>query len=239
MIVGIEVGGTFTDLVMADPAGGVTVHKLPSTPADPSIAAVDGLREILEMSNSPATAVGELLHGSTIAANALIQRRGARTALLTTRGFRDVLFIQRQDKSVVYDMFYRKPLPLISRAMAFEVRERMDAGGQVVEPLDVDHARALIDEVIEKEGVESVAVCLLHAYANAAHEQAIGAMISERYPHVRVSLSSNVAPEHREYERTSTTVIDAYIGPAVDAYLTRFGKRVGETGYAGTPLIMQ
>jgi N-methylhydantoinase A len=239
VIVGIEVGGTFTDLVMADPAGGVTVHKLPSTPADPSIAAADGLRAILEKTGQPATALSELLHGSTIAANALIQRRGARTALLTTRGFRDVLFIQRQDKTVVYDMFYRKPLPLISRAMVFEAHERMDARGNVVEPLDEARVQALIGDIIETEDVESIAVCLLHAYANPAHEQAIGAFVRERYPHVRVSLSSDVAPEHREYERTSTTVIDAYIGPAVDAYLTRFGKRAAEAGYAGTPLIMQ
>lgn len=239
MIVGIEVGGTFTDLVMADPSGGVAVHKLPSTPADPSVAAIEGLRELLEKTGKPATAIGELLHGSTIAANALIQRRGARTALLTTRGFRDVLFIQRQDKSVVYDMFYRKPQPLISRAMVFEVNERMDARGNVVEPLDEAQVRTLMRRIAEKEDVESIAVCLLQAYANPAHEQAVGALIGELHPHVRVSLSSDVAPEHREYERTSTTVIDAYIGPAVDAYLTRFGQRAAETGYAGTPLIMQ
>ncbi len=239
MIVGIEVGGTFTDFVMADPAGGVTVHKLPSTPADPSIAAIDGLRQLLDISGTPASAVTELLHGSTIAANALIQRRGARTALITTQGFRDVLFIQRQDKTVVYDMFYRKPVPLLSRAMVFETRERMDARGNIVEPLDESHLRTLVREIVEKEAVESIAVCLLHAYANPAHEEAIGALIAELYPEVRVSLSSAIAPEHREYERTSTVVIDAYIGPAVDAYLTRFGARAAETGYTGTPLIMQ
>jgi N-methylhydantoinase A len=239
VIVGIEVGGTFTDLVMADSSGGVTVHKLPSTPSDPSIAAVEGLHEILANACRSANAISELLHGSTIAANALIQRRGARTALLTTRGFRDVLFIQRQDKNVVYDMFYRKPVPLISRDMVFEIRERMDAGGNAVEPLDEAHARSLVEKLVEKNAVESIAVCLLHAYANPAHEQVIGALIAELHPHVRVSLSSDVAPEHREYERTSTTVIDAYIGPAVDAYLTRFGKRIAETGYPGTPLIMQ
>ena len=148
MIVGIEVGGTFTDLVMVDDTGRLSVHKLPSTPSDPSVAAVNGLREILEIANTPGSAVSELLHGSTIAANALIQRRGARTALITTRGFRDVLFIQRQDKTVVYDMFYRKAEPLISREMVYEVNERMDANGEVVAPLDLREAEVLIDELV-------------------------------------------------------------------------------------------
>jgi len=129
VIVGIEVGGTFTDLVMVDDAGRLSVHKLPSTPRDPSVAAVAGLREILEAANTSGDAVSELLHGSTIAANALIQRRGARTALITTRGFRDVLFIQRQDKTVVYDMFYQKAEPLLTRDLVHEVTERMGADG--------------------------------------------------------------------------------------------------------------
>ena len=127
MIVGIEVGGTFTDLVMANADGSLTVHKLPSTPSDPSVAAVDGLEALLKSTNSEAQGVAELLHGSTIAANALIQRRGAATVLLTTRGFRDVLFIQRQDKSTVYDMFYSKPEPLLTRDCIYEVEERLGA----------------------------------------------------------------------------------------------------------------
>ncbi len=239
MIVGIEVGGTFTDLVMVDDSGRLSVHKLPSTPSDPSVAAVDGLREILEAANTSGDAVSELLHGSTIAANALIQRRGARTALITTRGFRDVLFIQRQDKTVVYDMFYRKAEPLISRDMVFEAGERMAADGSVVAALHAGEAEALIDELVKTRDVESIAVCLLHAYANPAHERMIGEIIQRKYPQVRVSLSSEVAPEHREYERTSTVVIDAYIGPAVEKYLTKFGESVREVGFKGTPLIMQ
>ena len=239
MIVGIEVGGTFTDLVMVDDAGRLSVHKLPSTPSDPSVAAVTGLKEILEAADTTGAAVSELLHGSTIAANALIQRRGARTALITTQGFRDVLFIQRQDKTVVYDMFYQKAEPLISRDRVFEVGERMDADGTVVAALDPGAAEALIDELVGTHDIESIAVCLLHAYANPAHERTIGEIIQRKYPQVRVSLSSVVAPEHREYERTSTAVIDAYIGPAVEKYLTRFGESVREVGFGGTPLIMQ
>jgi len=239
MIVGIEVGGTFTDLVLVDENGGLTVHKVPSTPADPSIAAVSGMQEILAMTGCPATSVTELLHGSTIAANALIQRRGARMALITTLGFRDVLFIQRQDKSSVYDMFYQKPAPLIGRDAAFEIEERMDAQGCVVTPLSDDDIHRLVDEIANGFRAQSVAVCLLHAYANPAHEQRIAQTFAARHPDIRVSLSSVVSPEHREYERTSTTVIDTYIGPAVDRYLTRFGERVAELGCPGTPLIMQ
>ena len=239
MIVGIEVGGTFTDLVMADDDGNLTVHKLPSTPSDPSVAAVDGLEQLLELSNSEASAVDELLHGSTIAANALIQRRGARTILLTTKGFRDVLYIQRQDKTTVYDMFYRKPEPLLTRDKVLEVDERLDATGTVVTALDEKATAELIDRVIAEHTPDSIAVCLLHAYANPVHERLLGEIIAARHPDIRVSLSSDVAPEHREYERTSTAVIDAYIGPAVDQYLKRFGTRTAEVGVAGTPLIMQ
>lgn len=239
MIVGIEVGGTFTDLVMVDEEGRLKVHKLPSTPHDPSVAAVTGLREIIEAADVTGDAVSELLHGSTIAANALIQRRGARTALITTKGFRDVLFIQRQDKTVVYDMFYQKAEPLITRDRVFEVDERLGADGGVVAALDSTAAETLIDELIATHHIESIAVCLLHAYANPLHEQAIGEIIARKHPQVRVSLSSEVAPEHREYERTSTAVIDAYIGPAVEKYLTRFGDSVREVGFGGIPLIMQ
>ncbi len=239
MIVGIEVGGTFTDLVMADGDGRLTVHKLPSTPADPSVAAVEGLEQLLDLSGHAANEIAELLHGSTIAANALIQRNGARTVLLTTKGFRDVLFIQRQDKSTVYDMFYRKPEPLVDRDMVLEVDERMSAAGEIVMPLDDAAAATLIDDIVAQHSPESIAVCFLHAYANPAHEQMIGRIIAERHPNIRVSLSSDVAPEHREYERTSTVLIDAYIGPAVDRYLARFGERTATVGITGTPLIMQ
>ena len=239
MIVGIEVGGTFTDLVMADGDGNLTVHKLPSTPSDPSIAAVDGLEQLLELTNSEASVVDELLHGSTIAANALIQRRGARTALLATKGFRDVLYIQRQDKTTVYDMFYRKPEPLLTRDKVLEVDERLDATGTVVTALDEKATAELIDRFVAEHTPDSIAICLLYAYANPVHERLLGEIIAARHPNIRVSLSSNVAPEHREYERTSTAVIDAYIGPAVDQYLERFGTRTSEIGIAGTPLIMQ
>lgn len=237
MIVGIEVGGTFTDLIAIRDDGVATIHKTPSTPDDPSRAAISGLTELLERMGASGADVTELLHGSTIAANALIQRRGADVALLTTDGFRDVLHIQRQDKSVVYDMFYQKPTPLLTRDRILEVPERLGAGGEVVEPLDAAATIELIDGLVAR-GVDSIAVCLLHAYADPVHEQAIGRLISERHPDVFVSLSSDIAPEHREYERASTTVISAFVRPVVDRYLSRFEVSAREAGVAHPPLIM-
>lgn len=182
MIVGIEVGGTFTDLVMVDEQGGLSVHKVPSTPADPSLAAVSGMAELLDMTGQVAANVTELPHGSTIAANALIQRRGAPMALITTAGFRDVLFIQRQDKSSVYDMFYQKPAPLIGRDAVFEISERIGANGDIVTPLDAAAIETLIEAITADSTIESIAVCLLHAYANPIHERRIGDLIAARHP---------------------------------------------------------
>ena len=238
MIVGIEVGGTFTDLIAISGDGNATIHKTPSTPDDPSRAAIAGLTELLSRMGADGGDVTELLHGSTIAANALIQRRGGDVALLTTVGFRDVVLIQRQEKSTVYDMFYQKPEPLLTRDRILEIPERMGAGGDVVAPLNKKVTIALIDHLVEERGVDSIAVCLLHAYANAAHEQAIGRLVAERHPHVYVTLSSDIAPEHREYERTSTTVISAFVRPAVDRYLSKFGEQVRELGISQKPLIM-
>lgn len=237
MIVGIEVGGTFTDLIAISGDGTSTIHKTPSTPDDPSRAAITGLTELLAKLDAQGGDVTELLHGSTIAANALIQRRGANVALLTTAGFRDVLLIQRQDKSVVYDMFYQKPAPLLTRDRIFEVPERLGAGGEVATPLDEPAVVELVDR-LAAEGVDSIAVCLLHAYANPTHEQAIGRMIAERHPDIYVSLSSDIAPEHREYERASTTVISAFVRPVVDRYLSRFETSARDAGATAPPLIM-
>ena len=238
MIVGIEVGGTFTDLIAIGDDGSATIHKTQSTPDDPSRAAVTGLTELLARMAKGGGDVSELLHGSTIAANALIQRKGAKVALLTTAGFRDVIFIQRQDKTVVYDMFYQKPAPLLTRDRVFEVPERLSAQGEVVQSLDESAVVEMVDRLVLKEDVNSIAICLLHAYANPLHEQAIGRLIAERHPEVYVTLSSDIAPEHREYERTSTTVISAFVRPTVDRYLSNFERQARDTGFTQTPLIM-
>jgi N-methylhydantoinase A len=238
VIVGIEVGGTFTDLIAVLNDGSTVIHKTPSTPDDPSRAAIAGLKELLDRIGATGGEVTELLHGSTIVANSLIQRRGARVALLTTRGFRDVLYIQRMDKSVVYDMFYQKPEPLLTRDMVFEVSERIAANGDIVEPLNEDDVIDQVDRLVTDHGVDSIAVCLIHAYANPSHEQTIGALIAERYPDVHVTLSSDIAPEHREYERASTVVISAFVRPVVENYLSRFEAEAQKTGVTSTPLIM-
>ena len=238
MIIGIEVGGTFTDLIGLRRSGDTVIHKIPSTPHDPSVAAITGLRELLTRVGATGEEIAELLHGSTIAANALIQRRGAAVAMLTTEGFRDVLFIQRQDKSVVYDMFYQKPEPLIRRDQVKEVSERMAADGSVVIPLDEANVIETVNRLIEEHAIESFAVCLLHAYANPAHERTIAQLIREQHPNVHVSLSSDISPEHREYERACTTVVSAFLRPVVDRYLSTFQEEVSKTGFAGTPLIM-
>lgn len=238
MIVGIEVGGTFTDLIAVLDDGRTVIHKTPSTPDDPSRAAISGLKELLQRLGAKGGDVTELLHGSTIVANSLIQRRGAKVALLTTAGFRDVLFIQRQDKSVVYDMFYQKPAPLISRDMVFDVPERMAANGDIVSSLDEAVVIEHVGRLVAEKGVNSIAVCLLHAYANPAHERAIGDLIAARHPDIHVSLSSEVAPEHREYERASTVVISAFVRPVVERYLSKFEADARGVGFLGTPLIM-
>ena len=238
MIVGIEVGGTFTDLIAVRSSGATVIQKTPSTPHDPSAAAITGLRELLTRVGARGEEIAELLHGSTIAANALIQRRGARVAMLTTEGFRDVLFIQRQDKPVVYDMFYQKPEPLIRRDQVKEISERMAADGSVVIPLDENSVIETVNQLVEEHAIESFAVCLLHAYSNPSHERAIARLIREQHPNVFISLSSDISPEHREYERASTTVISAFVRPVVDRYLSTFQAEVSRTGFTGAPLIM-
>ncbi|MGD9942013.1 MAG: hydantoinase/oxoprolinase family protein [Burkholderiaceae bacterium] len=237
LVVGIEVGGTFTDLLLVDGSRTLT-HKVPSTPADPAIAALTGLDQLLAMAERRAADIGTLLHGSTIAANALIQRRGARTGLIATRGFRDLLFTQRADKSVIYDLFYQKPAPLIERECCIEAVERMSADGAVIEPLDLQSAEAALADLVIKQRVESIAVCLLHSYANPAHERQLAELAARLHPQVPVTLSSEVAPEHREYERTSTVAISAYLRPIIDRYLSRFADGMVERGFRGTPLIM-
>lgn len=239
MKAGIEIGGTFTDLVLVDDAGRLHTHKVPSTPADPGEGAAAGLAALLARAGVAPGALDALLHGSTVATNALIERRGARTGLLTTDGFTDVLLIGRQEKTDVYDMFYRKPAPLIGRGHIRGVVERIAADGGVTTPLDLDSVDRAIDALVGDLGVEAVAVCLLHAYRNPAHEQAIRDRVLAHHPGLRVSLSSDVSPEFREYERTSTTVISAYVHPVVDRYLGDFEARLEALGVPGRPMIMQ
>lgn len=239
MRAGIEIGGTFTDLVLEDDAGRVHTHKVSSTPDDPSRGAVTGLLEILEQAGVAIGEIDELFHGSTIATNTLLERKGARTALLTTAGFEDVLMIGRQDKTRVYDLFYRKPVPLIPRERVIGVRERMGADGSAVLPLtDAEIGRSL-DALLAIDGVESVAISLLHAYRVPDHERMLAAALAVRAPHLAVAASSDIAPEFREYERTSTVAIAAYVMPRVSRYLARLESELVARGFRGRLLIMQ
>jgi len=226
MILGIDVGGTFTDLVVLDDAGRVRIHKLLTSARDPSVAILKGVADLdVAWETVPTSRV---VHGATVATNALLERRGARTALITTQGFRDVLEIGRQTRSELYALQPTRPAPLVPAPWRFELPERMDRQGTILLPLD----RLATDSVVRQllaAGIESVAVCFLFSFLNPTHEwqvrERIAALAGESAPFV--SLSCEVLPEYREYERTSTTVINAYVAPLMDRYLARLEQGLG------------
>lgn len=234
MRVGIEVGGTFTDLVAVHD-GRVMVAKVPSTPRRPDVGAFDALTAA---GLDPAS-VGDLVHGSTVATNAILERRGARIAFVTTAGFRDILFLQRQARRTIYDLRYRKPEPPLRRRDCFEVAERIDANGSVVQPLDEAGVLRDLVPALAKGGYEAVAICLLSAYASGAHEARLRQVLQAALPGVRVTCSHEVAPEFREFERASTTVLSAYVQPVIDGYLDRFEARLKGGGFRGEFSVMQ
>ncbi len=234
--IGLDVGGTFTDFVMSDRAGGtLRFFKLPSTPADPSEAIVDGVRQMLALFAVAPGEVEYLGHGTTVATNMIIERRGVRTGLLTTRGFRDVLAIGRQTRPALFDFGVTKPEPLVRRAHRLEVDERLDATGAELRPVDQASLDAALDELARAD-IESIAICFLHSYRNPVHEQAVRDQVAARLPGVFISVSSEVMPEFREYERTSTTVLNAYIGPKMKGYLDRLRTNIAASGITAEPL---
>lgn len=208
-VIGVDTGGTFTDFVLMD-EGQVTVHKEPSTPENAATAVLAGIRELHE-------GAATIVHGSTVATNALLERRGARTALVTTAGFEDVLEIGRQTRTQIYDLNVEKAPPLVPSEMRLGVTERIGPDGVVIDPLDRKNMRAVIEQLDELDA-DSVAVCLLHAYANPEHEQTILEALNGKLD-AFVTASHMVLPEFREYERCSTTVVNAYVGPVVSRYL--------------------
>jgi N-methylhydantoinase A len=228
--VGVDVGGTFTDLVALG-ADGVVTAKVPSTPRDQA----EGVMRSLGVSGVGAGAVAALAHGTTVATNALLERRGARAALVTTEGFRDLIEIGRQDRPSLYDLTLNRPPPLVPRELRHTVRERMGPEG-VVLPLDEGCVRAVASELRAAE-VEAVAVCLLFGYLHPEHEQRVGELLRAALPGVRVSLSCEVLPEFREYERSSTTAADAYLGPGLGAHLRNLEERARGAGLP-SPLVM-
>jgi len=235
---GIDVGGTFTDLVLTAPDGGSTVRKLLSATDDYATSILSGVLELLAEASIGGDQITEVLHGTTVATNAILERRGAKTALLTTDGFRDVLEIGRLRLARLYDLQFERPAPLVPRRWRRAAPERMDHLGRVITPLDIDAVRHEVDWLID-QGVEAIAVCLLHSYANDEHEQAIGDLIRERAPAIALTLSSELLPEVREFERTSTAVTNAYVMPTMRQYLQRLEDGLVKLGVTGNVLVMQ
>lgn len=216
MLVGVDIGGTFTDLVLSD-GSKMAVHKLPSTPHNPALAMLAGLQAITD---GKISALKRVAHGSTVATNAILERKGAKTALLMTQGFRDVLFIGRQNRPNLYALQPQLPPPLIPRELCFDVPERLDFRGDVLTPLDAKVLDKVLDQ-IAKHDVESIAVCFLYSYINPAHERQVRDRIVERglLEAWQVALSSEVLPEFREYERASTVALEAYVRPVMGRYI--------------------
>ncbi len=222
--VGVDTGGTFTDFVF-HVSGRARVFKLASTPGDPSAAIVEGLKRIARETGARVREL-EVVHGTTVGTNALLERRGARTALVTTKGFEDVLVIGRQARGSLYDLEWTRPAPLVADALRFGVRERVAADGSVVEELEEEELRALVSK-LRRARVESVAVSLLFSFAAPGHERRIERAILKALPEALLSVSHRILPEYREFERTSTVAVNAYLQPLMGAYLKRLGARVG------------
>ena len=228
--IGVDVGGTFTDLVLVAPeSGAVEYLKLRSTHPDPSEAVLGGTRELLASAGRTPQDVAYFAHGTTVATNILLEHRGARTGLILTKGFRDLFELARQKRSHLYDLLVDKPVALVPRDLARTVDERVSFEGEILRGLDAEDARRVVAELIG-DGVEAIAVCLLHSYANPRHEEQVGELIRSLAPEIFVSTSSQVLREFREYERTSTTVINGYVGPATSRYLNRIASGLRDDG---------
>jgi N-methylhydantoinase A len=226
MRVGIDIGGTFTDVVMFDEETGVLSRaKSLSTPHAPEDGFMQGLARI----GAPVEAIRSLVHGTTIVTNLILERKGARVALITTKGFRDVLEIMRATRPLPYDLAWRKPAPLVPRHLCFEVDERMNAQGEVVQALDTDNVHRVVDEILALD-VEGIAVSLLHAYVDDTHERMIAEIIRSKRPGLPLSISSEVCREIREYERTNTTVVNVYAMPRVMRYVAALDDRIDREG---------
>ncbi len=225
---GVDIGGTFTDVVLETPQGQVSTKVL-TTYAAPEDAIIEGIARVCRRAGVAPGAIGQIIHGTTLATNALIERRGAKTALITTEGFRDVIEMRTESRFEQYDLNLRLPEPLLPRQSRLTLRERMNARGEVLVPLDRDEVAALAAR-IGRAGYGSVAVGLLHSYANPAHERMVRDVLAEALPGVMVSLSSEVSPQMREYERFNTVVANAYIKPLMKSYLGRLAGRLREEG---------
>jgi len=237
MKVGVEIGGTFTDLIAVLDEGTIKTLKVLSTPSHPEKGALKALVEL----GVPFKDMNIIVHGSTIATNAVLERKGAQTILITTKGFRDILEIQNHDKSEVYNMYYQKPVPLVARDRVIEVDERLDSDGAISKTLDVQEILTMLGKVIGRENgtIESIVICFLHSYKNPIHENKVRKIIEKKFPNIFVTPSSEVLPEYREYGRASTTVMSAYLRPVVGNYMTILKSSLQTDGFLGDIDIMQ
>ena len=227
-IIGVDVGGTFTDFFALNPAtGSFDVYKRPSTPENPASAILKGMQELCASKNIAPDSVSRVCHGTTVATNALIQRRGGKVALLTTYGFRDLLEIGRQTRPHLFSLQLDNPEPLVNRALRYEVEERIGPNGEVRRPISTLSLEKAIADV-QKSGAQSCAVAFLFAFLNAQHEKCAREVLAKALPNIYVSISSDVQPEFREFERFSTTVLNAYLQPVMDEYLTEVGRELGK-----------
>ncbi|MBI1777130.1 MAG: hydantoinase/oxoprolinase family protein [Proteobacteria bacterium] len=236
--VAADIGGTFTDIALIGDDGTIATRKVPSTPSNYADAVIRGIDELMAELKHSKSRIAEVLHGCTIATNTIVEHKGAKTALITTKGFRDVLELRRIRVPRLYEPLYVKPQPLVPRRLRLEVTERIGPRGEVVTPLDLASVHQAVER-LKAERIEAVAVCLLHSYANAEHERRIGEILRRELKGVFISLSVDVLPQMREYERTSTTVINSYVGPPVKAYLRSLMDQLAKGGVTGRLRVMQ
>jgi len=235
---GCDIGGTFTDFVLLnDETGELHINKCLTTPVDPSDAVEQGIRELEGTVPGFVNKLNEVIHGTTLVINSIIERKGGITGLITTKGFRDVLEFGREIRYAPYDVFAEFPKPLVPRRFRLEVEERVRSDGTILTPLDPKEAKEVVGRLVEM-GAESIAVCLLNSFENPAHELMIKDIIGEQAPNVSVSISYEVLPQIREYERTSTTVTNAYVKPLTGRYLNKLEKRLDSIGSKGKLFIM-
>lgn len=238
-MIGVDVGGTFTDFSVFNLETGELFHyKDSSTPGDPSRAIVKGVKDVLEIKKAQAQDVVYLAHGTTVGTNALIEKKGARVGLITTEGFKDLMEIGNQKRPSLYDLQAQKPVPLIPSGCNIGVRERIRYDGSVYTPLDEENVRQAVRQ-LKQYGVQAIAVCTLFSFINPAHENRIKEIIAEEYPEVYTTISSELAPEFREYSRMSTTVLNSYLGPVMKKYVNNFQTSVREMGIQAEPYITQ
>ena len=236
---GVDIGGTFTDFALFDESGSeIAVLKRLTTPADPSIAVIEGTAALLRREDVPMAEVESIAHGTTLVTNAVIERRGAKTGMLVTAGFRDILDMGFEQRYDLFDLRLTWPDPLVPRRLRREVPERVGHDGQVIAPLDLESARAAVRDLVEVAGIEALAICFLHSYANPVHEDAAGELVRAEYPDLYVSRSAEVFGNMREYERWTTATMNAYTQPMFARYIEQLERGLADLGFGGRLLVM-